>query len=161
RSCRPGHGPSPPAMRVPVRVGPLQVVLIPAPAPTLAPGLRYHGSYGGCSGRPEFRPARAGRGPIMFQTILVPLDGSPRAEHALPLAVGLARAARAAVRLVAVHRPASGSPGEDLAADRAEQAYLDRTADRVRGAGVPTVTTEILEEGSVAPALCAYARAAG
>jgi nucleotide-binding universal stress UspA family protein len=95
----------------------------------------------------------------MFQTILVPVDGSSRAEHALPLAIALARAARAAVRLVTVHRLAAGSPAEDLAVEHVEQAYLDRTADGIRRAGVPTVSTDILEEGSIAPALCAYARA--
>ena len=31
----------------------------------------------------------------MFRTVLVPLDGSPLAEHALPLAIAIAKKAHA------------------------------------------------------------------
>ena len=39
----------------------------------------------------------------MYQTIIVPLDGSARSERALPVAVSFARAAGAALELVRVH----------------------------------------------------------
>ena len=39
----------------------------------------------------------------MYRSILVPLDGSPFGEHALPLAAGIARRAGARLRLVHVH----------------------------------------------------------
>jgi nucleotide-binding universal stress UspA family protein len=41
----------------------------------------------------------------MFQQILVPLDGSARAEQALPMATRLARASGGAVLLVQVVGP--------------------------------------------------------
>jgi len=41
----------------------------------------------------------------MYRTILVPLDGSPFAEHALPLALAIAGRAGATLRLVLVHAP--------------------------------------------------------
>ena len=41
----------------------------------------------------------------MFQTILVPLDGSKLSEQALPLAQSLAKATGARLELVRVHSP--------------------------------------------------------
>ncbi len=41
----------------------------------------------------------------MFRNILVPLDGSPFGEHALPIAYAIARRAAANVHLVRVHEP--------------------------------------------------------
>jgi nucleotide-binding universal stress UspA family protein len=38
-----------------------------------------------------------------FRSVLVPLDGSPLAEQAIPLALAIARLARSKVRLVLVH----------------------------------------------------------
>ncbi|WP_201384564.1 universal stress protein [Ktedonobacter sp. SOSP1-85] len=43
----------------------------------------------------------------MFKRILVPLDGSPRAERALPLAKRIARATRGSIVLVYVVDPIS------------------------------------------------------
>jgi nucleotide-binding universal stress UspA family protein len=40
-----------------------------------------------------------------FKTILVPLDGSPHAEHALPHALSIARRNGATIRLALVHSP--------------------------------------------------------
>jgi nucleotide-binding universal stress UspA family protein len=97
----------------------------------------------------------------VFRTILVPLDGSRLAEQALPLALPLARRAGSALRLALVHRPDSGGPQADVAAFRAQQAYLEQTAHRIRQLGVPLVTTEVIEDGPIAPALCAYADAVG
>jgi nucleotide-binding universal stress UspA family protein len=74
----------------------------------------------------------------VFQNILVPLDGSPRAETALPLALSIARASGAQLRAVLVHVPHSYSdyeyPGaEDLERDAKsrERAYLDTLAARL------------------------------
>ena len=43
----------------------------------------------------------------MYRTVLVPLDGSAFAEHALPLALSIAGRAGATLRLVRVHVPAA------------------------------------------------------
>lgn len=39
----------------------------------------------------------------VFRTLVVPLDGAPHAEHALPYALAIARRSRARIRLVRVH----------------------------------------------------------
>ncbi|HMQ35327.1 MAG TPA: universal stress protein [Chloroflexaceae bacterium] len=107
----------------------------------------------------------------MFNAILVPLDGSPLAEQALPVAARLARAAGATLHLAHVHVPASprpisieGLPVIDqelhsLAAEH-ERVYLERAAASVAGAGLRTVTARLASDGPVAGALCAYAREA-
>jgi nucleotide-binding universal stress UspA family protein len=74
----------------------------------------------------------------MFRNILVPLDGSPFAEQALPWALSLARRAGAGLDLVRVHvlyalgEPACGwlpyDPAEEAECQRREQLYLDATA---------------------------------
>ncbi len=97
----------------------------------------------------------------MFRTILVPLDGSPRAEHALPLALSVARRAGAALRLAHVHQRHPGGPVADVTAAHAEQKYLDATSARVREHCQLAVTADLIEEGSIAPALGSYARAIG
>jgi nucleotide-binding universal stress UspA family protein len=54
---------------------------------------------------------KAGR----FNLIVVPLDGTHWAEHALPPAAAIARAARAKLRLVLVHQlPAPPTDRESL-----------------------------------------------
>ncbi|HEU5217253.1 MAG TPA: universal stress protein [Gemmatimonadales bacterium] len=84
----------------------------------------------------------------MFRTILVPLDGTPFAEAALPLATRLGRPSRARVRLLMAHQPAAvvaglgGLPtpdaGIDLDARAREETYLGSVADSLRTAdGVP------------------------
>jgi nucleotide-binding universal stress UspA family protein len=103
----------------------------------------------------------------MIRTVLVPLDGSPFAEHALPLAVAIARRARAKLRLLTVHRP----PPAPLAADdariyleadlvsrRAERTYLRQQAARLRSEGLRTVVGAVLDP-PVADAIAEYVRA--
>jgi nucleotide-binding universal stress UspA family protein len=105
----------------------------------------------------------------MIRSIVVPLDGSPFAEHALPAAVAIARACRAKLRLVTVHEP----PAPPLAADdaaiyvqvdvglrRAERVYLKDQASKVRKAGVALVVTALLDP-PVAEALAEHAAARG
>jgi nucleotide-binding universal stress UspA family protein len=79
----------------------------------------------------------------MYKNILVPLDGSAVAEQALPLAVGLARRAGAALDLVRVHvlyalaDPGAAwlpyDPSEDAAVREQELTYLTEVAQRCRG----------------------------
>jgi nucleotide-binding universal stress UspA family protein len=105
----------------------------------------------------------------MFRTLVVPLDGSPFAEQALPVAVGIARRSGAAVRLVHVLPPVPSIYGEaalfledDVEArfrerrQAEQQAYLDRVAGRVRER-IPGKVTTALGEGEVADLLLAEA----
>jgi nucleotide-binding universal stress UspA family protein len=72
----------------------------------------------------------------MLRSILVPLDGSDFAEHALPVALGIARRSGAEVHVASVHAPPPPDP--DLAAEwdqevrQAQQEYLDRLGERLR-----------------------------
>ena len=96
----------------------------------------------------------------MFERLLVPLDGSSLAEQALGLAAAIARAARAEVDLVLVHRPLPFA-GYDDAPWNAEQVmsedkYLETTAaELVSGASVP-VTRAVLH-GDATEMICARA----
>lgn len=83
----------------------------------------------------------------MPRTILLPVDGSNFAEHALPYALGIARRTGATLHPVLVHFPADGvSPSypyaEAVEARDAEQrdhdaAYMDELVGRLRSSGVP------------------------
>jgi len=88
----------------------------------------------------------------------VPLDGSTFGEHALPLALDLARRAKVTLHLVQVLLPAgSFAPETPLLADSvmtkrladqqkaAQQAYLDRVESRLLEAGAPRVQTWLLD----------------
>jgi nucleotide-binding universal stress UspA family protein len=106
----------------------------------------------------------------MLSTILVPLDGSPLAEQALPVAARLARATGAALHLAHVHVAASldpisieGMPVVDeqmrsLAAEH-EQVYLERAATQIADASLKPQVARL--EGPVAPTLASYARDIG
>ena len=86
----------------------------------------------------------------MFQHILVPLDGSPPAEHALPIVARLARASRGCITLLGAVPPPSAFAWqtrksirlqEAIDADRAQAAdYLNRLAASEELAGVKTIT---------------------
>jgi nucleotide-binding universal stress UspA family protein len=102
----------------------------------------------------------------VIRSVLVPLDGSQFAEHALPLAGAIARRTGARLHVVRVHRPpppplaaddATIYLEADLAMRDAEQAYLDDVAERLRAEGLPEVVTELLDS-PVAPAIADYAR---
>lgn len=90
----------------------------------------------------------------MYRSILVPLDGSTFAEHALPLAVNIARRAKAALELVYVHAPmAVVSPESFPVLDDVflrelktkERAYLDGVTQRLAGLSGVTVNQTVLE----------------
>ncbi|MFQ3592084.1 MAG: universal stress protein [Gemmataceae bacterium] len=83
----------------------------------------------------------------MYQTILVPLDGSPFAEHALPYAATIARQAGATLRLVTVSTPLEETSVEGLFISAAEieadlaqryQTYLEHLAAKLTGVKVET-----------------------
>lgn len=88
----------------------------------------------------------------MLRTIMVPLDGSPLAERALPYAEGIARVSGARLALVRVAwvRPL---PGQHPAVARVgpmeeAEAYLAGVARRFAGSGLP-VDTGVREEQPV------------
>jgi nucleotide-binding universal stress UspA family protein len=97
----------------------------------------------------------------MYRTVLVPLDGSAFAEHALPLALSIASRAGAALRLVRVHVPAAtryrdselaGSLDLDELVRKEERAYLDEVSGRVvQASGLRPGTT--LLDGRIADVL--------
>jgi len=104
-----------------------------------------------------------------FRSILVPLDGSPFAEQALPLARELARATRSKLRLVLVHE-LPGPPVDvasarlytsiEVAVRKSERAYLQGVAARLREASPTRVHTALLG-GPIGPALATYVEEIG
>jgi nucleotide-binding universal stress UspA family protein len=101
----------------------------------------------------------------MYRTILVPLDGSPFGEHALPLALALARRAGARLHLIHVHSPLAAVYVEgvgfldqslDQKLRQGEQDYLAGVVRRMAAAGtVETVTVVI--DGALSATLAEYA----
>jgi nucleotide-binding universal stress UspA family protein len=102
----------------------------------------------------------------MFRTILVPLDGSVFAEHALPLAVSLGRHCGAKVRLLRVVPPLADylflppHLNDPLDAElrqlhRTEaRTYLDGVVHRLKDAGV-VVCDVMEEEEGISESICA------
>jgi nucleotide-binding universal stress UspA family protein len=109
---------------------------------------------------------------MMFRTVLVPLDGTPFGEQALPVAVSVARRSGAALHLVRAHVPTVSVEGPvlldargDLEEQGRERAYLGEVAGRV-AARAPqlAIATQLLEGaevGVLADALLAYAANVG
>jgi nucleotide-binding universal stress UspA family protein len=102
----------------------------------------------------------------MYRSVLVPLDGSAFAEHALPLALAIARRAGAALNVVQVHVPFalmyadSLSPGSYEAEARVleqERAYLDGIVKRLASLAPVAVTSALLEGPVVAEMLSGHA----
>jgi nucleotide-binding universal stress UspA family protein len=90
----------------------------------------------------------------MFRSLLVPLDGSPFSEHALPFALSIAKHAGAAVQLVHVHVPlvyVSGIDVLDSGADERvkeqEWTYLDRMVSRWQAVAPGVQISSTLLEG--------------
>lgn len=107
--------------------------------------------------------------PRRYRSLLVPLDGSAFGEHALPLALGIARRAGATVRLVHVHSPMESAwgpdrlypdSGLDAGLKQRKQAYLDGLMRRLAKVPSVPVTPLLLEGREVAPTLCEVASAA-
>ena len=97
----------------------------------------------------------------MFRTVVVPLDGSPLAEHAIATATMLAERAGAEVVLVRAHQLMLHDLGDQVALERAmrEEAedYLDRTARGIHGEIGLTPRTAIVD-GPPAHAICEFVR---
>jgi nucleotide-binding universal stress UspA family protein len=96
----------------------------------------------------------------MIHTILVPLDGTNFGEHALPLALSIARRARGRVELVHVHQPVLMVHGEAATEDRLdpvdrakEQIYLDEVAGRAKYAAADVEIKASLLDGSIVDAV--------
>ncbi len=109
------------------------------------------------------------RRPPPFRSILVPLDGSPLGEAALPWAIALAAASRAKLRLVLVHQspPPVWSDAAarlftrvELALRRSERDYLRRHAAHARRGSRIQVATVVLD-GPVARTLLEYVTDSG
>ena len=108
--------------------------------------------------------------PLRFRSILLPLDGSPFAEHAVPWAAAIARTARARLRLALVHQSPPSPPVDqsgirlytkiELALRKSEREYLRRVAARIKAAGAMQLATATLS-GPPAPALADYTRELG
>ena len=96
----------------------------------------------------------------MIRSIMVPLDGSRFGEHALPLALALARRAEATLQLVHVHQamPPASIAGvvvlddAELLMQKEELAYLDKVVRRLTEVAPVQVTTALLQ-GEVVSAL--------
>jgi nucleotide-binding universal stress UspA family protein len=107
---------------------------------------------------------------MRIRSVLVPLDGSPFAEQALPWAAAIAGAARARLRLALVHQVPSPPPLDratgalyakiELALRKSEHEYLTKVAERVQGQHQVQVTKAILQ-GVPARALGEYVREIG
>lgn len=98
----------------------------------------------------------------MYHTILVPLDGSPFAEHALPVAAALARRAGAELYLVHVTTPLTEAYVEGLAFSATQHelevsarqlTYLEATARKLRQKADLPVRLAV-HHGDVAERLC-------
>jgi nucleotide-binding universal stress UspA family protein len=108
----------------------------------------------------------------VYRSLLVPLDGSAAAEHALPMALGLARRQRAVLHVVRVYVPVAGVYGEhatahvpyDEALDRELMArardYLDSVAARLAAPGRAPPSSALLE-GWVPEAILRHAAGVG
>ena len=99
----------------------------------------------------------------MIERILVPLDGTIFAEHALPYAISLAKHSGAALSLTMVEVPPPMA-FPDLSflepLTEAEVGYLDSVADRVREAGIADVSPQVIK-GNVPEALEEHRRKIG
>jgi nucleotide-binding universal stress UspA family protein len=85
----------------------------------------------------------------MYSQILVPLDGSAFAEHALPAAIAISRLTKATIHLVRVHeqsatRYASRGRPDELSR-RQELEYLHIMAARAIAAGSNAVVTTVVD----------------
>src|SRR5579875_645699 len=82
--------------------------------------------------RPARKPGRAERSPVMFEYILVPLDGSTCSERALPVAAQIARATHGTLVLARVIsapiEAAWGALGVTQPMEEAVEAYLANVA---------------------------------
>jgi nucleotide-binding universal stress UspA family protein len=105
----------------------------------------------------------------MFQSILVPLDGSSFGEQALPLALSIASRSGGAIQVVHVHVPLATIYAESMAnventldpgMKKQEQAYLDGVVRRVAAVSRVPISSALLE-GSIVDVLHEHIRGRG
>src|SRR5687768_13029060 len=77
---------------------------------TVGHTLRGGEAMKGPGSKPTARRRASASPPIRIRSVLVPLDGSPFAEQALPWAAAIAVAALARLRLTLVHQSPSPPP---------------------------------------------------
>jgi nucleotide-binding universal stress UspA family protein len=106
----------------------------------------------------------------MFQSLLVPLDGSTFGEHALPLALSIARRAGAALNVVQVHQLLIPTYAEIVAPKayevelkvRAHQrAYLDGIVKRLTNISSVRLSSALLEGPLIAETLDGHSKSTG
>jgi nucleotide-binding universal stress UspA family protein len=105
--------------------------------------------------------------PPRYRSLLVPVDGERFGEHALPLALGIARRTGAELRVLHVHCPMQPASRETLYYERGfdaflrrrQQAYLDDLVRRLRKVTSVPVTPVFLQGREVADSLCEAAGA--
>jgi nucleotide-binding universal stress UspA family protein len=106
----------------------------------------------------------------MYRSLLVPLDGSMFGEHALPLALSIARRARAGLQVVHVHSPMEATyvpdgvfidEGLDARLKQGEQAYLDGIVKRLAAVSDVRVTSALLEGQDISASVRERAIGAG
>lgn len=97
-----------------------------------------------------------------FRSLLVPLDGSLAAEHAIPWALDIARRSGGSLRLVYVHQVPRATPrrwpiGDGNAYDRRRQElhleYFVGVAERISRISAVPVAPLVLEDSNVAESL--------
>jgi len=104
----------------------------------------------------------------MYERVLVPLDGSPFSEAALPRALGISAAGGIPLELIVVAGPAVGGRGGDAPVSggsgareegRAQASrYLDQVSERIRAGGfVGEVELTVVPAGNVAHSLARHA----
>jgi nucleotide-binding universal stress UspA family protein len=108
--------------------------------------------------------------PLRIRSVLVPLDGSPFAEQALPWAIAIARKARARLRLGLVHQLPSPPPLDEVSTrlyarielmlKRSQRDHLHGIAARIKAEQPVQVTTAMLQ-GAPASAIRDYIRDIG
>ncbi len=103
-----------------------------------------------------------------FRSLLVPLDGSAFAEHALPFAMALAKSCGARIRVLHVHSPLDwasdpiqfqASIGPDFWRKHQQRVYLDGVLQRMAEHGFSRGTTTLRQGQSVAASISAEAHA--
>jgi nucleotide-binding universal stress UspA family protein len=87
----------------------------------------------------------------MYRSLLVPLDGTPFGEQALPLALSIARRAGASLEIVHVHTPfeyyrvpSAVAPQMDEQARKDKRAYLDGIVSRLGAEGKAKAISTLL-----------------
>ena len=96
----------------------------------------------------------------MYRSLLVPLDGSPFAEQALPFALTIVRRAAASLQVVAVMPHPGILVSTQFVAHMLGRwsGYLERVVERIQRCHAVPVSCRVLEGEAVAPTIAAYVK---